>query len=167
MVVACWWRTSLRRSSSTNGVTERSAELTSKTSWAVMMALMCSRFITIALSLPSTVDGHRRTGSRIRRSRAGRPVRRMMACFPASKTWELPSESISSHARTLVVALVPFFLGPRRPTDPATGGRWDPAGSSTAGGLDLEGWGRSWWWGLMVAWSDRVGCLCWYICLRE
>uniref|UniRef100_A0A2P2KNG2 Uncharacterized protein n=1 Tax=Rhizophora mucronata TaxID=61149 RepID=A0A2P2KNG2_RHIMU len=70
-----------------------------------MMALMCSKLMTMALSRPSTVDGYDRSGSRIRRSRAGNPVRRMIACFPASTTCDCPVDSSSSHARTPI----PFF----------------------------------------------------------
>ena len=54
---------SLRWSSSTNGITEGSLELSKITSWAVIMALICSKFITIALSLvPVQSKGRRARG---------------------------------------------------------------------------------------------------------
>ena len=101
-VVAWWWRKILLWSSSTKGVTDGSRELSKRTSWAVMIALMCSRFITIARSRPNTVDGYERSGSKIRRSRAGRPVRLMIACLPASITSAWPVESTTIQALTPV-----------------------------------------------------------------
>lgn len=70
------------------------------------MALMCSRLTTTARSRPSKVEGHESCGSRRRRSRPGSPVRRMMACFPASTTRASPAASTASHAR----GPAPFFL---------------------------------------------------------
>ncbi|KAM0989175.1 hypothetical protein COP2_013342 [Malus domestica] len=72
---------------------------------------MCSKLITIARSRPITIDGYERNGSRIRRSRAGRPVRRMIACLSASTTWAYPLESRNNHGLTPS----PFF-----PSPPAT-----------------------------------------------
>jgi len=105
---AWWWRRILAWSSWTKGVTEGSRELRRRTSWAVMMALMCSKLMTMALSRPRRVEGYERRGSNMRRSRAGRPVRRMMACFPASTTSVSPFPSSSSHCLTPV----PFFRIP-------------------------------------------------------
>ncbi|KAM1310118.1 hypothetical protein PS2_006737 [Malus domestica] len=68
-------------------------KLSSRTSWVVMMTLMCSKLITIAHSRPNTLDGYERNGSKIRMSRAGRPVRRMIACLLASTTWACLLES--------------------------------------------------------------------------
>ncbi|KAK7845555.1 cytochrome p450 81d1, partial [Quercus suber] len=71
------------------------------------MALIFSRLITMALSRPKMLDGYDRTGSRLRRSLPGKPVRLMISDFPASNTWAWPVVFSTNQART-----VPFFLGP-------------------------------------------------------
>lgn len=65
----------------------------------------------------------------MRRSRAGRPVRRMITCFPASTIWACPVESRSSHGLT-PVPFGPFLRWPGR------AGR--AAGSGSSSGWD---WG--------------------------
>ena len=85
--------------SSTNCTIKGLLLFTINTSLAVIMALMCSKLITIALSLPSIVDGYDNTGSRTRRSRAGSPVRRITECFPSSSRCDCPDSNTTSHAR--------------------------------------------------------------------
>lgn len=141
MALVAWlWRESLRWSSSMNGITDGSLEFSKRTSWAVMMALMCSKLMTMARSRPRTVDGYERSGSRIRRSRAGRPVRRMMACLPASTTWACPLESSSSHGRTPK----PFF----RSAPPTVMPGPDiivRVGSGSSSVPDFDRWWVGWW----------------------
>ena len=48
------------------------------------LTLMCSKFTTIAFSLPSTVEGYDKRGSKILKSRAGIDTRRMIAYLSAS-----------------------------------------------------------------------------------
>lgn len=79
--------------STTNDSTAGSLECSNKTPCAVMMALMCSRFTTMACSRPRIVEGYESCGSRILRSRAGKHARRMMACFPASTICSLQQTS--------------------------------------------------------------------------
>ena len=77
----------------TNDSTAASLECSNKTPCAVMMALMCSKFTTMACSRPRIVEGYESCGSRILRSRAGKHARRMMACFPASTICSLQQTS--------------------------------------------------------------------------
>lgn len=79
--------------SNTNDSTAASLECSNKTPCAVMMALMCSKFTTMACSRPRIVEGYESCGSRILRSRAGKHARRMMACFPASTICSLQQTS--------------------------------------------------------------------------
>lgn len=88
------------------GITEGSLELSKRRSWAVMMALMCSKLTTMALSRPTIVEGYDSMGSRTRRSLAASPVRRIITGLPASTTSLSPSLSITSH----VLFPLPFLL---------------------------------------------------------
>lgn len=81
------------------------------TSEEVMMALTCSRLMTIALSLPKIVEGYESKGSKTLRSRGCSPVRRMIGCFPTSSCCDLPSAFTTSHSLTAAVAAAaPFRL---------------------------------------------------------
>ncbi|TQD98980.1 hypothetical protein C1H46_015450 [Malus baccata] len=86
------------------------------------------------------VDGYERSGSRIRRSRAGRPVRRMMACLPASTTWACPLESRSSHGLTPS----PFFRSPPATDMLGIVGRVGSGQSCPSLGLWLAWMGGDW-----------------------
>ncbi|KAM1512573.1 hypothetical protein PS1_024594 [Malus domestica] len=92
---------------------------------------------TIARSRPSTVDGYERSGSRIRWSRAGRPVHRMIVCLSASTTWACQLESRSSHGFTQT----PFFSSPSATDMPRPGivGRVESESSSAGDVADLDG----------------------------
>ncbi|KAM1342494.1 hypothetical protein ACFX2F_006811 [Malus domestica] len=115
-------------------------KLSSRTSWVVMMTLMCSKLITIAHSRPNTLDGYERNGSKIRMSRAGRPVRRMIACLLASTTWACLLES-----RAAMTSRQAFSSAAHRtpPTDmprPGIMGRVGSGQSCPPLGLWQTGW---------------------------
>lgn len=89
-------------------------DLGMSTSVAVMMALTCSKLTTIARSRPRIVDGYDSAGSRTLRSRAGKPVRRMMVCFPSSSRRDPPESETTIHALIAVPflrAVVPWGAG--------------------------------------------------------
>ena len=86
-------------------MTEGSLELSNRTSCAVMMALTCSKFMSIALSLPTIVDEYDSSGSSIRRSRAATPVRRIITCLLASTASLSPPAPTTAH----VLAPLPFL----------------------------------------------------------
>lgn len=82
-----WLEGRRNRSSCTNWATRGLLASRRKTSWAVIIVFMCSRFTTIACSRPRIVEGYESTGSSTRRSRAGRCACRIITLLVTSKSW--------------------------------------------------------------------------------
>lgn len=82
----------------TKVATRGSLKLGMRTSVAVTITRICSSLITTARSRPSIVEGYDSIVSRARRSREGRPVRRMIECFPTSSWYDNPDTGTINHS---------------------------------------------------------------------